>query len=501
MAVKRKPGAFDIEEATIAGIHRAMRAGTLTARELVNGYLKRIRRYDQQGPALNSVVTLNGKAHTRAGALDEALATTGKLQGPLHGIPVLLKDNIDTADIPTSYGSVAFGNHHPARDATVVDRLRAAGAVVLGKTTLPDFATSWWAYSSRSGETRNPYDTARDPGGSSSGTGAAIAANFATVGLGTDCGGSVRVPASHCNLVGIRSTPGVVSRAGSSPLVFFQDTVGPMARTVRDAVTVFDVIAGYDANDSLTVNHAIARPPKRYVDVLDRDGLKGARLGLVTNALGSDRDPHAEPVNGLVREAVVTMAAAGAAIIEVQIPDLALQLRDTSMYVNCSRHDLDAFLGSQREAPVRSLQKIFDTRQYHPMLDLLEACVVGPALPEYDPQYYRRLAARELFQRQIVNLMAANRLDALIFPDVQVVPPTRDQINSKVWTTLTYPTNTLIASQAWLPAITVPAGLADERLPVGLEMMGKPYDEPTLFRLAFAFEQLTRHRRAPVLVD
>ena len=499
MASKRKAGGFEIEEATIAGIHRAMRAGKLTARALVNAYLKRIRTYDQQGPMLNSVVTLHGKAHARAGALDEALAGTGKLQGPLHGIPVLLKDNIDTADLPTSYGSVAFGNHHPAQDATVVTKLKAAGAIILGKTTLPDFATSWWAYSSRSGETRNPYDFSRDPGGSSAGTGAAIAANFATVGLGTDCGGSVRVPASHCNLVGIRSTPGVVSRAGSSPLVFFQDTVGPMARTVRDAVTVFDAIAGYDPNDSLTVNHAIARPPKRYTDALDRDGLKGARLGLVTNALGSDRDPHAEPVNGLVREAVLSMASAGAAIMEVQIPDLALHLRDTSMYVNCSRHDLDGFMANQREAPIRSLRQIFDTRQYHPMLDLLEACVVGPELPEYDPLYYRRLAAREVFQRQVVTLMAENRLDALIFPDVQVVPPTREQINTKVWTTLTYPTNTLIASQAWLPAITVPAGLAGDRLPVGLEMVGKPYDEPTLFRLAFAFEQLTQHRRAPVL--
>lgn len=499
MATKRKTAGFELEEATIGSIHRALRAGKLTARELVNGYLKRIRRLDQQGPTLNAVVNVDARAHSRAGALDDALASTGKLQGPLHGIPVLLKDNIDTADIPTSYGNVAFMNHHPARDATVVAKLKAAGAIVLGKTSLPDFATSWWAYSSRSGETRNPYDLSRDPGGSSSGTGAAIAANFATVGLGTDCGGSVRVPASHCNLVGIRSTPGVVSRHGSSPLVFFQDTVGPMARTVRDAVTVFDVIAGYDPDDSLSVNYAISRPPRRYTEALDREGLKGARLGLVMNALGSDRDPYAEPVNGLIREAVLTMVAAGTTVVEVQIPDLALHLRDTSMYLNCSRHDLDGFLAAQPDAPARSLRHLHETRQYHPMLDLFEACVVGPELPEYDPLYFRRLAARELFQRQIVNLMAAQRLDALIFPDVQIVPPTREQLNARVWTTLTYPTNTLIASQAWLPAITVPAGFAADSLPVGLEFMGKPYDEATLFRLAFAFEQLTGHRRAPTL--
>ncbi len=499
MATSRKTTGFEVEEASIAGIHRAFRAGRLSARELVDAYLQRIRRLDADGPRLNSVVTVDPKARARAGALDASFAATGKLQGPLHGIPVLLKDCLDTADLPTSYGNVAFAAHRPARDATVVARLKAAGALILGKTTLPDFATSWWAYSSRSGETRNPYDPSRDPGGSSSGTGAAIAANFATVGLGTDCGGSVRVPASHCNLVGIRSTPGVVSRSGSSPLVSFQDTVGPMARTVRDAVTVFDAIAGYDPEDSLSVNYAIARPPKRYTDVLDADGLKGARLGFVTNALGSDRDPHAAPVNALVRAAVSEMVSARASVVDVAIADLALHLRDTSMYVNCSQHDLDGFLAGQRNAPARSLRQLFDTRQYHPMLDLFEACLLGPTLPEYDPLYFRRLAARELFQRQIVNLMAAQRLDALIFPDVQIVPPTREQLNTRVWTTLTYPTNTLIASQAWLPAITVPAGFAHERLPVGLEFVGKPYDEPTLFRLAYAYEQRTKHRRAPAL--
>jgi amidase len=499
MATTRKGSDFVIEEATIGGIQRAFRAGRLSARALVNAYLKRIKRIDQGGPTLNSVVMTNGGALAQAAALDDAYARNGRLQGPLHGIPVLLKDNIDTCDVPTSYGSVAFAAHQPTRDASVVARLRAAGAIVLGKTTLPDFATSWWAYSSRSGETRNPYDLARDPGGSSAGTGAAIAANLACVGLGTDCGGSVRVPASHCNLVGIRSTPGVVSRVGSSPLVSWQDTVGPMARTVRDAVMVFDAIAGYDPHDSMSVNYAIARPPKRYTEALDRDGLKGARVGLVTNALGADSDGHAAPVNALVRAAAQSMADCGANVLDVQITDLAQHLRETSMYVNCSRHDLNAFLGAQHAAPLRSLQQIYEARQYHPMLDLFEACLTGPEVPEYDPLYFRRLAAREAFQRQIVHLMAALRLDALMFPDVQIVPPTRAQLDARVWTTLTYPTNTLIASQAWLPAITVPAGFADGGLPVGLELMGKPYDEPTLFRLAYAFEQATQHRRAPSL--
>ncbi|MDH4381918.1 MAG: amidase [Gammaproteobacteria bacterium] len=490
---------FALEETTISTIHQAIQRRELTVRELVTGYLHRIEQHDQAGATLNAVVSLNEQALLEADALDAAFNSSQQLQGALHGIPVLLKDNIDTVDIPTSYGSAPFLSHYPPADATVVTKLRAAGAVILGKTTLPDFATSWWAYSSRSGETRNPYDTTRDPGGSSAGTGAAIAANFATVGLGTDCGGSIRVPSSHCGLVGIRSTPGVVSRAGSSPLVFFQDTVGPMARSVTDAVAVFDVIAGYDPVDTLSVNYSIARQSRPYAAELDAEGLRGARLGLVTNALGDDADPHAGPVNRVVREACGSLREAGALVLPVTIADLGRQLVETSLYVNCSKSDLNAFLAARPGAPLRRLQQIFDARDYHPMLDLLEACVVGPDLPEYDPLYFRRLAAREAFQRQLTNLMAANGLDALIFPDVQVAAPTREQLNTCVWTTLTYPTNTLIASQSWLPAITVPAGFADGQLPVGLEFMGRPYDEGTLFRLAYGFEQATRHRRAPVL--
>lgn len=496
----KKPAArkeFQLEETSIQAIHGALRRGTLTVRGLVAAYLKRIEMHDQQGSTLNAVISVNAKALAQAAALDRAHKASGRLQGPLHGIPVLVKDNIDTTEVPTSYGSVAFANHVPPQDATVIAKLRAAGAIILGKTTLPDFATSWWAYSSRSGETRNPYDTSRDPGGSSAGTGAAIAANFATVGLGTDCGGSIRVPSSHCGLVGIRSTPGVISRAGSSPLVSWQDTVGPMARNVADAVAVFEAIAGHDPRDSLSVNHFIARAPRRYAETLDKDGLKRTRLGLITNALGSGE--AAAPVNAVIREAVTALEAAGATVVEIEVPDLMRQLVETSLYVNCSKSDLNLFLMGQPNAPVRRLQALYESRQYHPRLDLLEACMAGPEAPEHDPQYYRRLAAREAFQRQLMNLMAGSNLDAFVFPDVQVEPPTRKELDTGKWTTLTYPTNTLMASQAWLPAMTVPAGFTARGLPVGLEFMGRPYDEPTLFRLGYAFEQATRHRRAPAL--
>ena len=484
-------------ELTIAEIHARMAAGSLSAADLVTAYLRRIEAFDRQGPALNAIVNLNAAAHAEAVALDRAQAERGRPGGPLHGIPLLVKDNIDVAGMPLTNGLAAFRDYRPPRDATVIARLRAAGAIVLGKTTLPDFASSWWAYSSLSGETRNPYDLARDPGGSSAGSGAAIAANFAACGLGTDCGGSIRVPASCTGLVGIRGTPGLVSRVGSGPLVTLQDTVGPMTRSVADAARLYDVMAGFDAADELAGAAVAARPPSAYSAALDVDGLRGARLGLVTNAMGADSDPYAAPVNAVVRAACDAIRAAGGEVIEIGIPDLARHLADTSLYVNCSKHAINSYLLARPSLPLRSLNQIIEQRAYHPMLELLEACSAGPDLPDYDPLHFRRLAAREHFARSLLHLFGRARLDAMIYPTLQVVPPTRAQLSERVWTTLTFPTNTLIASQSWLPAASVPAGFTAQDLPVGLELLVRPYDETGLFRLAYAFEQATLARRAP----
>jgi len=488
---------FRFEEATIDGIHEAMRAGQLTARGLVEGYLRRIETYDQKGPEINAIVTVNPNALARADELDQAFADSGEFTGPLHGIPVVLKDNIETNDVTTTYGSIAFDGYQPANDATVTRKLREAGAIILAKTTLPDFATSWWAYSSMSGETRNPYALDCDPGGSSAGTGASVAANFSAVGMGTDCGGSVRVPSSFNNLVGVRSTPGVISRAGTTPLVSWQDTVGPMARTVADAVRMFDVLAGYDPDDSLSVAYYVARAPESYSALLAADALRGARIGFVTNALGSDSDPFAAPVNRVVAAAFEAMRGAGAEVIEVQIPDLMGHIVATSMYVTRSRYETDSFLAARPSAPMRTLQQIYESGKYHPRLDLIESCVFGPTMPEYDPKYYPALVAREEFARAVLTVMAQNGLDALAYPDVQVAPPKRELLNAGQWTTLTFPTNTLIASQTWMPAITVPGGFTEDGLPVGIEFVARPYDEPTMFRLAYSFEQATHHRRPP----
>jgi Asp-tRNA(Asn)/Glu-tRNA(Gln) amidotransferase A subunit family amidase len=480
---------FELQEATIDGIHRAMRSGEVTAADLVRGYLARIEAYDRNGPALNSIVVTSEHALARAGELDRALADTGELSGPLHGIPVALKDNILTADLPTTCGSIAMEGYRPAKDATVTARLRAAGAIVLAKTTLPDWATSWFSYSSLSGDTRNPHDPQRDPGGSSAGTGAAVSANLCTVGLGTDCGGSVRVPSSFCNLVGVRSTPGGVPRTGTSYLVIPQDTCGPMARTVTDAARLMDVLVGHDPDDPYSVADAVARRTRPFVDELDPDGLRGARVGLVTNALGDDA-----AVNALVRAALEAIAGAGAEVAEVEIPDLMDHIIATSMYTDRSKHDLDLFLSELSPAPpVRSLREAYEAGKYHASLDLMDAIMDGPDQPEEDPDYLRRFAARHEFTLTVTNVMAA--LDMLVYPSVQVPPPTLE--GRAEWTTLTFPTNTLIASQTWLPALSVPAGFTPEGAPVGLELVGKPYDEATLFRCAYAFEQATQHRRAP----
>lgn len=491
------PSQFQLEEVTIKELLERYRSRSITVREVVEWYLRRIEDVDRSGPSVNAVVTVSDQALARADELDQHMSETGELAGSLHGVVVVLKDNIDTADMDTSSGSEALLGFRPDKDAVVAARLREAGAVILAKTALPDFATSWFSYSSVSGETRNPYNLDHDPGGSSSGSAAAVAANLAIVGLGTDCGGSVRLPASFCNLVGIRSTPGVVPRTGTGFLVEFQDTVGPLARTVEDAVTVFDAISGYDAGDPFSVSATMCHPPSSYLQALDDRSLEGARIGLVTNALGDDEDALSAAVNALTRKAVEDMRAAGAEVMEVEIPRLDDFLVETSQYIACSRHDIDLYLQQRPEIAHLDVAGIVKRGQYHPELDLLEAVVEGPEDPEQDPEYTKRFVAREAFTRTILNVMAQHQLDALTYPATRIPAPSNEE--RKDWTVLTFPTNTLIASQSLLPSITVPAGFTERGIPVGIEIVARPYDEATAFRLAAGYEKRTLHHRAPEL--
>ena len=489
-----------LEDPDIGQMHGAMLSGRLSARQLVEAYLDRIERNDQAGPGLNAIVTLNRAALDQADELDSALARGG-LVGPLHGIPMLVKDSLETKGMPTSFGSEAFAEYVPERDATVVAAIRRAGAIILAKTALPDWASSFFSYSSRSQATKNPYDPSRHAGGSSSGTAAGLAAGYAAVGLGTDTGGSVRLPASFCNLVGARSTPGMISRSGASPLVGVQDTVGPMGHSVRDVVRVFDVLVGFDPTDPLTYTYWAARPPKSYLSALRVDGLVGMRIGALRDAFGSNGDPDAAAVNGVIDDALLALAAGGATVIDVTIPELGDWLRRCRpVVVQRAKHDINRFLAERPSAPMRSVAEIIGSGKYHESLDLLKALAQGPDDPSTDPAYHEVNAARADFTKAVLTVMARDRLDALVFPTCPVVPPTRADTDSGVWTTLNFPTNTLISTQTALPALTVPAGLTDQGLPVGLEILVRQHDEPTMFRAGYGFEQVAASRARPPAV-
>jgi amidase len=488
---------FPLEETTIRDIHAAYLSGALTCVELVQAYLDRIAAYDQSGPALNAFVALNPHALDEAAALDKQLAETKALAGPLHGIPVAVKDQAETKGIETRFGCVGLSGYVPDKDATIVAKMKEAGAIILGKTAMPDFATSWFGYSSVNGETKNPYDLDRDPGGSSAGTGAAIAANLATVGIGEDTGGSIRLPSSFNNLVGVRVTPGLISRTGLSPLVVFQDTAGPMGRTVTDTAILLDAVVGYDKKDPYTTAYVIAGHKGGFTQHLDRDGLKGARIGVLKEAFGSDEDPDCAQVNAVVRAAIDEIKAAGAEIVEVSLPNLMDFVVETSLYITHSRHDINAFLSSRPALPYSSIDAIYKDGRYHKNLDLIDDIMTGPAHPEDDPDYYRKLAARDAFQRAVVRIMADEDLVSICFPPSQVLPPKREELRAGKWPVLGFPTNTLIAAQTWLPSICLPAGFTTAGVPVGIEMVVLPYHEPDLFRLGYAFEQATAHRRAP----
>ena len=478
---------FVIEEATIDGIHAAMLAGELRCSALVEVYLQRIDAFDRDGPKLNTIVNLCDQARRRADELDEDLAATGRLSGPLHGIPVLVKDCIETADTPTTFGSIATPRYLARADAEVVRRLRAAGAVVLGKTALCDFAAGWFSYSSLTGDTKNPYELGRDSGGSSAGSAAAVAANLATVALGTDCGGSVRVPASFCNLVGIRTTPEVVSHEGTLVLVARQDTIGPLARSVADAAALLSVLADQGTSARLAAAQ------------FSSDGAAGpqalaqARIGVLRSAFG-DGHPEMEAVNDVVNRALETAAAAGATLVDVTIPGLRADLGATSMYLLRSRHDVDTWLAGRPGLSARTVREIHAERLYDPRLDLIDAIAASPDFSAADPEIGRRQAAREAFTAKLEGAMDERELDLLAYPTVQVFSPARDE--PAEWTTLTFPTNTVIASQAWMPAMSLPAGLGAGG-PVGLELLARQHDEARLFRLGAAIERVTRQRRPP----
>jgi Asp-tRNA(Asn)/Glu-tRNA(Gln) amidotransferase A subunit family amidase len=479
---------YRVEELTIAGIHSGLESGRFTCRELTQKYLERIEAYDQKGPALNAIVLVNPKALERAEELDREFARDG-ITRPLQCVPMIVKDNYDTFDLPTTAGSLSLAGSIPPDDAFQVRRIREAGAIVLAKSNMAEFAfTPYETLSSiRPGHTRHPYDLNRVPAGSSGGTAAAVAASFGAVGLGTDTGNSIRGPSSHTALVGIRSTMGLTSRDGIVPLNLYNDIGGPMARTVVDAVAVFDVIAGYDPNDPVT-ELARGRRPQSYLSSLTRDGLRGARLGVVRQLSNPETaDPE---ILALFETALEDLRRRGAVLVDpVRIEGLDSK---ESLWCNPFKSQLEDYLRSLGpSAPVKSLKEIVDSEKYHPSI----AARLSEALAIEIPPEEECRAAKEAMSRlrnEVESLFEGGRLSALVYPTWSNPPRLLGDLTSPHGNN-----SPRLSPPTGFPAVTVPMGFTRSNLPAGLQILGNAFSEETLFRIAYAYEQSTLHRRPP----
>jgi Asp-tRNA(Asn)/Glu-tRNA(Gln) amidotransferase A subunit family amidase len=478
----------ELLEVTIPQLQTALTAGTITSRDLVSMYLARIDAYDQRGPTLNAISVTNGNALTEASARDaERLA--GVPRGALHGIPVIVKDNYDTADLQTAGGSRSLAGWVPPDDAFLVKKLREAGVIIIAKSNMHEFAYGTTTLGSLFGQTRNPYALDRNPGGSSGGTGAAIAANFAAVGMGSDTCGSIRIPASHNSLVGIRGTQGLASRSGIIPLSSTQDIGGPIARTVTDLAIVLDATVGYDPADPQTAA-SDGNIPKSYTDFLQLTALRGARIGFLTALLGTD--PADAEVASVVRGAVAEMKGQGAEIVEVSIPNLSELLTDKANGFLIIRQDfkfdLNAYLAAHPNAPVRTLEEVLASGKFHPAVE--RNLRNSQAVESRDTQeYMAHIVKRNILREAILKAMADSRVDALAYPTIRR--------KANVIGEMQMGNNCQLGANSGLPAIAVPGGFTADGLPVGLELLGRAWSEPQLIKFAYAYEQATRHRRPP----
>ncbi len=484
---------FVADEATISGILGALTSRDVTCVQVVQAHLRRIESYDDRGPALNAIISINRSALEAAAELDRVQASGGAPLRPLHCIPVILKDNYDTADMPTTGGSVTLESSIPLRDAVVVRKLREAGGIVLAKANLTELARGGNTVSSLGGQTKNPYDLTRTPGGSSGGTGAAIAASFGVAGTGSDTGQSVRSPASAQSLVGLRPTRGLISRTGIIPVSTTQDEAGPITRTVEDAARMLDVMAGYDPDDPITA-FGVPRIPPTYTAFLNRDALKGARIGVLTEYFGHEA-VHQE-VNVVTEDVIAKMSAAEATMIRITIPGLDRLTRNIQVAGYEGKIAFNTYLASLGPgAPVKTMDEFIAGGGYHSSLKVgLEADArVSDGLN--DPEYKNRLLRRDTLRQAVMNVLAAHKLDAILYPHQRrlVVPIGEDQAER----------NGVLSNSTGFPALTFPGGFsrptpsAPLGVPVGIEILGPEYSEPRLLALAFAFEQLARPRRPP----
>jgi amidase len=504
VAPHTSPSGFELDELTIADLQAGLSSGKYSAQSLTRKYLDRIDDIDKRGPAVNSVIELNPDAQAIAAAMDRE-RKAGRIRGPLHGIPVLIKDNIDTHDrMMTTAGSLALAGSIPSQDSTVAAKLRDAGAVIIGKTNLSEWANfrsshSSSGWSGRGGQTKNPYVLDRNPCGSSSGTGVAIAANLAAVGVGTETDGSVVCPSNANSLVGIKPTLGMVSRAGIIPIAHSQDTAGPMCRTVTDAAILLAALTGIDARDPITKASA-GKAINDYSKVFDRDGLRGARIGVQRKSHGFN-----DAVDKLMHDSIDVVKRLGATVIDpADIPTQG-KFDDSEFEVLLYefKADLNKYLASLGpSAPVKSLKEIIDFNEknrdrelrYFGQDILVKAQAKGPLT---ERKYRLALAKNHRLTRTegIDAVMNKHRLDAIIAPTGGPPWPT-DLLNGDHFTG-GYSSASAVAGY---PHITLPAGYVFG-LPVGISFFGRAWSEPKLITYAYAFEQATKARRVPKFLE
>lgn len=479
---------IELDELSISEIHLAYSAKEYTSEELVKAYISRIETSDS---LLNAITFLNPKAIIRAKQLDQEFIRTGKLK-PLHGIPVLVKDNINTQGLPTTAGALALADFIPETDAFIIQKLEEAGAIILAKTNMAEWAFSpMHSESSTEGTTRNPYNLDHVPAGSSGGTGAGIAANFGTTGLGTDTGNSIRGPSSHNALVGFRTSLGLISREGIVPLYLRNDVVGPMTRTVEDAARMLDVIAGSDAKDPITAK-SNGKIPESYQAYLDKNGLQGARIGVFRTL--SENDPNSE-ISALFNQALADMEKLGAVIVDsVEVENFG-ELRQ-NQWCDQFQQDLEDFLQTYvKRDTMATLEDVIRVgtasdfvRARMPSLneknETLDERPCGDAFS--DP---RRIAFREAIEKTMDSL----NLDALVYPSWNHPAARIDRFQEEY----RGDNSQIIAPHTGQPAFTVPMGFVSGNLPAGLQFLGRMFDEGTLIRLTYAYEQGTNHRKAP----
>jgi Asp-tRNA(Asn)/Glu-tRNA(Gln) amidotransferase A subunit family amidase len=487
---------FNAIEANIADIQRAIVNGKSSCREIVQSYLDRIDVYDKP-TNLNAITVINPKSIDRADEIDNAIKR-GEELGQLFCAPMLVKDNYDTHDLPTTAGSITLKDNLPPDDAFMVRKLREADAIVIAKTNMAEWAFSPRVTTSSSyGTTANAYALDKVPAGSSGGTASGVAAGFGIAGMGSDTGNSIRGPSSHLALFGIRSTIGLTSRDGIVPLAFDRDIAGPMTKTVEDGARIFNVVAGYDPNDPLTEDGKDKKETD-YTAFLDKNGLDGARIGVLRALVNTeDADPQVVTV---FEQALKDLEAAGAMLVDPFVVDNFSELKEKGGFCRRFRYDMYQYLQTLGDkAPFLDVAKVLDTGEYSPYIEdslkffIAKPLDIHPAQWEEPCPVYLNHPERKAMHDAFVKAMDEAQLDAIIYPTWTNPPASIERGNEDY----KGDNSQIVAPVTGMPAVTVPMGYTYNNLPAGLQILARRYDEGILFKYAYAYEQATLHRRPP----